>query len=257
MLDISVRYSNERVAFEKKISKFRRCQHNLARLRGTGGGRSRCDLAADTIANSTSFDDAAFLEARPRNRMFEARKRAARIASGDMARSASRSSTSCIAMLRALAWRDDFGSEKLLGGGTRKISPRAAPTNCGRCGVALTPVDLPATKVETKTMTAALRFDPIACRPNARCCAKQVACLPRREIAAGPSIRHKPNREDTDGRNFPRVGERGWLGMTWPKNMRHERSFLERYVVTEEMRVANAPTRRFFVADRQSGPGAF
>ena len=31
-------------------------------------------------------------------------------------------------------------------------------------------------------------------------------------------------------------------------------SFLERYVVTEEMRVANAPTRRFFVADRQSGP---
>ena len=30
--------------------------------------------------------------------------------------------------------------------------------------------------------------------------------------------------------------------------------FLERYVVTEEMRVANAPTRRFFVADRQSGP---
>ena len=43
--------------------------------------------------------------------------------------------------------------------------------------------------------------------------------------------------------------------MTWPKKYGgHERSFLERYVVTEEMRVANAPTRRFFVADRQSGP---
>ena len=43
--------------------------------------------------------------------------------------------------------------------------------------------------------------------------------------------------------------------MTWPKQYGgHERTFLERYVVTEEMRVANAPTRRFFVADRQSGP---
>jgi alkylation response protein AidB-like acyl-CoA dehydrogenase len=34
----------------------------------------------------------------------------------------------------------------------------------------------------------------------------------------------------------------------------HERSFLERYVVTEEMRVVNAPVRLHFVADRQSGP---
>src|SRR5260370_20835921 len=43
--------------------------------------------------------------------------------------------------------------------------------------------------------------------------------------------------------------------MTWRRKYGgHERSFLERYVVTEEMRVANAPTRRFFVADRQSGP---
>ncbi|HUO88266.1 MAG TPA: acyl-CoA dehydrogenase family protein, partial [Rhizomicrobium sp.] len=52
-----------------------------------------------------------------------------------------------------------------------------------------------------------------------------------------------------------KMGERGWLGMTWPKKYGgQERTFLERYVVTEEMRVANAPTRRFFVADRQSGP---
>ena len=43
--------------------------------------------------------------------------------------------------------------------------------------------------------------------------------------------------------------------MTWPKKYGgHERSFLERYVVTEEFRVANAPVRLHFVADRQSGP---
>jgi acyl-CoA dehydrogenase len=43
--------------------------------------------------------------------------------------------------------------------------------------------------------------------------------------------------------------------MTWPKKYGgHERSQLERYVVTEEFRVANAPSNLHFVADRQSGP---
>ena len=45
MLDISVRYSNERVAFEKKISKFQAVQHNLAKLAGEfGRGTCRRDL---------------------------------------------------------------------------------------------------------------------------------------------------------------------------------------------------------------------
>ena len=45
MLEVSVRYSNERVAFEKKISKFQAVQHNLARLRGRiGGGAGGRDL---------------------------------------------------------------------------------------------------------------------------------------------------------------------------------------------------------------------
>ena len=46
-----------------------------------------------------------------------------------------------------------------------------------------------------------------------------------------------------------------WSAVTWPKQYGgRERSFLERYVVTEEFRVANAPVRLHFVADRQSGP---
>ncbi|HMJ30861.1 MAG TPA: acyl-CoA dehydrogenase family protein, partial [Xanthobacteraceae bacterium] len=40
ILDISVRYSNERVAFEKKISKFQAVQHNLAKLAGGAKGLS-------------------------------------------------------------------------------------------------------------------------------------------------------------------------------------------------------------------------
>src|SRR6187397_1691584 len=105
-------------------------------------------------------------------------------------------------------------------------------------------------------MTAALRFDPIRLPPECEQLRKEVRAFLAEEIAAGTFDPHQPNREDTDAPEFSRrVGERGWLGMTWPKKYGgHERSFLERYVVTEEMRVANAPTRRFFVADRQSGP---
>ena len=51
------------------------------------------------------------------------------------------------------------------------------------------------------------------------------------------------------------MGERGWLGMTWPKQYGgHERTALERYVVLEEMLAAGAPVGHHWVADRQSGP---
>src|SRR3954453_2455385 len=105
-------------------------------------------------------------------------------------------------------------------------------------------------------MTAALRFDPIRLPEKCEQLRKEVRAFLAEEIAAGTFDPHKPNREDADAPEFSRrVGAKGWLGMTWPKKYGgQERSFLERYVVTEEMRVANAPTRRFFVADRQSGP---
>jgi alkylation response protein AidB-like acyl-CoA dehydrogenase len=52
-----------------------------------------------------------------------------------------------------------------------------------------------------------------------------------------------------------KVGARGWIGMTWPKRYGgHERTFLERYVVLEEMLAAGAPVSAHWVADRQSGP---
>jgi acyl-CoA dehydrogenase len=102
----------------------------------------------------------------------------------------------------------------------------------------------------------ALRFDPIRLPRECEELRKEVRAFLAEEIAAGTFNPFQPLREDADAREFSRrVGERGWIGMTWPKQYGgHERSFLERYVVTEEMRVANAPVRRFFVADRQSGP---
>ena len=52
-----------------------------------------------------------------------------------------------------------------------------------------------------------------------------------------------------------RMGERGWLGMTWPAAYGGgERSALERYVVLEEVLAAGAPVGFHWIAERQSGP---
>jgi alkylation response protein AidB-like acyl-CoA dehydrogenase len=52
-----------------------------------------------------------------------------------------------------------------------------------------------------------------------------------------------------------RLGARGWLGLTFPVRYGgHERSALERYVVTEELLAAGAPVAAHWIADRQIGP---
>jgi acyl-CoA dehydrogenase len=114
MLDISVRYSNERVAFEKKISKFQAVQHNLAKLAGeTAAAMTAASSAADTIANAHGFDDAVFLEASAAKiRCAEAAEKGAAIA--HQVHGAIGYTLEHILhryTMRALAWRDDFGHE--------------------------------------------------------------------------------------------------------------------------------------------------
>lgn len=51
-----------------------------------------------------------------------------------------------------------------------------------------------------------------------------------------------------------KLGDQGWIGMTWPKKYGgHERTFLERYVVMEELLASGAPVAWHWIADRQSG----
>jgi len=115
MLDISVRYSNERVAFEKKISKFQAVQHNLAKLAGeSAAALAAATSAADTIANNASLDDdAVFLEAvAAKIRCSEAAEKGGAIA--HQVHGAIGFTIEHILhrySLRALSWRDDFGSE--------------------------------------------------------------------------------------------------------------------------------------------------
>ncbi len=115
MLDISVRYSNERVAFEKKISKFQAVQHILAKLAGeSAAALAAATSAADTIANAASLDgDGVFLEAvAAKIRCAEAAEKGAAIA--HQVHGAIGFTIEHILhrySLRALSWRDDFGSE--------------------------------------------------------------------------------------------------------------------------------------------------
>ncbi len=52
-----------------------------------------------------------------------------------------------------------------------------------------------------------------------------------------------------------KLAERGWLGMTIPVEYGgHGRSFLERFVVTEELLAAGAPLAAHWISDRQIAP---
>jgi acyl-CoA dehydrogenase len=52
-----------------------------------------------------------------------------------------------------------------------------------------------------------------------------------------------------------RIAAQGWIGMTWPRKYGgHERSALERYVVTEELLAGGVPVGAHWISDRQSGP---
>ena len=107
-------------------------------------------------------------------------------------------------------------------------------------------------------MTTSFHFDPIDLPPEAKALRQEVREFLREEIAAGTfSPDAAPDgRRGAFNREFSRkMGARGWIGMTWPKQYGgQERSHLERYVVVEEVLAARAPTRAHSTADRQSGP---
>jgi acyl-CoA dehydrogenase len=112
------------------------------------------------------------------------------------------------------------------------------------------------TPIRVMPMTTALKFDPIRLPQVCEDLRQEVRAFIKEEVAAGTWDPNAVGRDEAFNHEFARkVGKKGWIGLTWPKKYGgHERTFLERYVVTEEFRVANAPTRVFFTADRQSGP---
>jgi acyl-CoA dehydrogenase len=114
VLEFTVRYANERVAFEKPIGKFQAVQHNLARLAGeVSAAMTAAHSAADAISRGGVFDDSVFLEATAAKiRSAEAAQEGAAIA--HQVHGAIGFTNEHILhryTLRMLAWRDDFGNE--------------------------------------------------------------------------------------------------------------------------------------------------
>lgn len=116
ILEISVQYSKDRVAFERPISKFQAVQHNLARLAGeTAAAVAVASSAADAIARAHGFDDHVFLEvASAKIRAGEAAGEGAAI--GHQVHGAIGFTLEHILhrySRRLWSWRDDFGSESV------------------------------------------------------------------------------------------------------------------------------------------------
>jgi alkylation response protein AidB-like acyl-CoA dehydrogenase len=114
VLSLTVRYANERVAFERPIAKFQAVQHNLARLAGeVAAAVAAAGSAADAIARAPTFDEAIFLEAASAKiRCAEAAQEGAAIA--HQVHGAIGFTQEHILhryTLRLLSWRDDFGNE--------------------------------------------------------------------------------------------------------------------------------------------------
>jgi acyl-CoA dehydrogenase len=115
MLARTVAYSQERVAFERKIAKFQAVQQSLARLAGeTAAAVAAAESAADALAAGIAWSDpAALLEAgAAKIRSAEAAQVGAAIA--HQIHGAIGTTVEYVLhrfSLRALAWRDDFGNE--------------------------------------------------------------------------------------------------------------------------------------------------
>jgi hypothetical protein len=99
------------------------------------------------------------------------------------------------------------------------------------------------------------RFEPVTMPPEAAALRTEVRTFLKQEMDAGHFTPNVGAMVASDEAFSRKCGERGYLGMTWPKEYGgHERSALERYVVIEEMLAVGAPVMAHWIADRQSGP---
>ncbi len=98
------------------------------------------------------------------------------------------------------------------------------------------------------------RFEPVELPPAAQDLRRQVRAFLAEEVAGGRLVPSRNSWSSFDAEFSRKCGQRGFIGMIWPKKYGgHERTALERYVVTEEMLAGGAPVGAHWIADRQSG----
>ena len=91
--------------------------------------------------------------------------------------------------------------------------------------------------------------------PESEALRTQVRAFLRQELADRAPIDRAQSWNGVDPAFSRKLGQRGWLGLTWPRRYGgQERSALERYVLLEELLAAGAPVGGHWIAERQSGP---
>ncbi len=102
---------------------------------------------------------------------------------------------------------------------------------------------------------SSFNFPPPPPSPEGEAFRSEVRVFLQEELADRPPIDRAQSWNGNDPAFSRKLGERGWLGLTWPTRYGgHERSALERYVLLEELLAAGAPVGLHWIAERQSGP---
>ena len=147
---------------------------------------------------------------------------------------------------RLWGWREEFGNETLW---AERLGRMVAAAGADALWPFVTAEDR-----EADDGSNTFQFDPIELPPECKELRQEVRAFLKQEIEAG-TFSPSGGRSDNAALFAKKVGAKGWIGMTWPKEYGgHGRTQLERYVVTEEMLAHRAPTRHYSTADRQSGP---
>jgi alkylation response protein AidB-like acyl-CoA dehydrogenase len=98
-------------------------------------------------------------------------------------------------------------------------------------------------------------FDPVTLPPAVTTLRAEVRNFLCDEFDPPPAERRANSWSVFDAAFSRKLGRRGWIGMTWPRQYGGaERTALERYVLLEELLAAGAPVGAHWIADRQSGP---
>lgn len=99
------------------------------------------------------------------------------------------------------------------------------------------------------------RLPPNELPAEAEALRQEVRDFLTRELADHPPVMRARSWAGFDPDFSKKLARQGWIGMTWPKQYGGgERSYLERYVLLEELLTAGAPVSAHWTADRQSGP---
>ena len=100
-----------------------------------------------------------------------------------------------------------------------------------------------------------LHFEPAKLGPAQEELREEIRAFLANEYASGTLKRNQEPMAKYDPAFSQRLGAAGFIGLTWPKDYGGRGlTFLDRYVVTEELLAAGAPCGAHWVADRQSGP---